>query len=87
MSQPLSWGIPVEKICRDRLNKKDSQICELKYDKPIDVNEVDLKKLKVKDLKKILSQWGEDTKGFTEKAEMIAKIEELKPKFAQKQDL
>ena len=38
--------------------------------------------ISLKDLKKILSDWGEDTKGFTEKSEFIQRIEELKPKFA-----
>lgn len=30
VSKPMSHHIPVEKIC-DKLKKKDSQICELKY--------------------------------------------------------
>ena len=30
VSKPLSHHIPVEKIC-EKLKKKDSQICELKY--------------------------------------------------------
>lgn len=82
MSRPMSWNMPADKICREKLLKKDSQICDLKYEKQIDVNSVDLKTLKVKDLKKILSDWGEDSKGFTEKSEFIKRIEELKPKFA-----
>ena len=79
MSRPMSWNMPADKICREKLLKKDSQICDLKYEKQIDVNEVDLKKLKVKDLKKILNDWGEDTKAFSEKSEFIRRIEELKP--------
>jgi hypothetical protein len=82
MSKPMSWNMPADKICREKLLKKDSQICDLKFDKQIDVNSVDLKSLKVKDLKKILNDWGEDTKGYTEKSEFIQRIEELKPKFA-----
>ena len=74
--------MPADKICRDKLLKKDSQICDLKYEKQIDVNTIDLKKLKVKDLKKILSDWGEDTKGLAEKSDFIRRIEELKPKYA-----
>ncbi|XP_009279502.1 PREDICTED: mesencephalic astrocyte-derived neurotrophic factor, partial [Aptenodytes forsteri] len=31
VSKPMSHHIPVEKIC-EKLKKKDSQICELKYD-------------------------------------------------------
>lgn len=30
MSKPLSWGMPVEKVC-EKLKKKDAQICELRY--------------------------------------------------------
>lgn len=74
--------MPADKICREKLLKKDSQICDLKYEKQIDVNSVDLKKLKVKDLKKILSDWGEDTLGLMEKSDFIKRIEELKPKYA-----
>jgi hypothetical protein len=84
MSKPMSWNMPADKICRERLLKKDSQICDLKYDKQIDLDAVDLKKLKVKDLKKILSDWGEDTLGLAEKSDFIRRIEELKPKYASK---
>ncbi|CAI9615865.1 unnamed protein product [Staurois parvus] len=45
VSKPLSNHIPPEKIC-ERLKKKDGQICELKYDKQIDLSTVDLKKLR-----------------------------------------
>ena len=87
MSKPMSWNMPADKICREKLLKKDSQICDLKYEKQIDINSVDLKKLKVKDLKKILSDWGEDSSSFTEKSEFIKRIEELKPKYAKKAEL
>lgn len=30
MSKPLSWGLPVEKVC-EKLRKKDVQICDLRY--------------------------------------------------------
>lgn len=30
VSKPMSYHVPVEKIC-EKLKKKDSQICELKY--------------------------------------------------------
>lgn len=81
VSKPLSNHIPVEKIC-EKLKKKDIQICELKYDKKIDLSTVDLKKLKVKELKKILEDWGESCKGCAEKSEYIKKINELMPKYA-----
>ena len=34
-------------------------MCELRYDKQIDLKNVNLKKLKVRDLKKILNDWDE----------------------------
>lgn len=76
--------MPAEKICREKLLKLDPQICDLKYEKQIDLDTVDLKKLKVKDLKKILSDWGEESAGLVEKSDFIRKIEELKPKYAGK---
>ncbi|KAM9522882.1 mesencephalic astrocyte-derived neurotrophic factor [Salvelinus alpinus] len=81
ISKPLSYHTPVDKIC-EKLKKKDSQICELKYDKQVDLSTVDLKKLKVKDLKKILEEWGESCKGCAEKSDFIRKINELMPKYA-----
>ena len=43
---------------------------------------MNLKKLKVKDLKKILSDWDEQCRGCTEKSEFIRLVEELMPKYA-----
>lgn len=51
-------------------------------DKQVDLSTVDLKKLKVKDLKKILEEWGESCKGCAEKSDFIRKINELMPKYA-----
>ena len=76
----MGYNLPSDKVC-ERLSKKDSQICELRYEKTIDLKTVDLKKLKVKDLRKILSDWDERCENCIEKAEFIARIEELKPKY------
>eukprot|EP00088_Acartia_fossae_P033267 TRINITY_DN34023_c0_g1_i2.p1 TRINITY_DN34023_c0_g1~~TRINITY_DN34023_c0_g1_i2.p1 ORF type:complete len:175 (+),score=39.35 TRINITY_DN34023_c0_g1_i2:42-566(+) len=78
MSKPLSWGMPSDKIC-EKLKKKDRQVCELTYEKQIDFSTVDFKKLKVKDLKKILSDWDETCDGCLEKSDFIKRIEEVKP--------
>ncbi|CAH3028841.1 unnamed protein product [Porites evermanni] len=75
--KPLSYHMPADKIC-EKLKKQDAQICELQYDKQIDLNNVDLKKLRVKQLKKILSDWDEDCVGCLEKSDFIKKIELLK---------
>ncbi|XP_042741398.1 mesencephalic astrocyte-derived neurotrophic factor [Lagopus leucura] len=81
VSKPMSHHIPVEKIC-DKLKKKDSQICELKYDKQIDLSTADLRKLRVKELRRILDDWGEACKGCAEKSDFIRRIHELMPKYA-----
>lgn len=50
-------------------------------EKQIDLSAVDLKKLKVRDLKKILNDWDEICDGCLEKTDFIRRIEELKPKY------
>lgn len=85
LSKPLRYHTPPEKIC-EKLEKKDSQICELKYEKQIDLDAVDLKKLKVKDLKKILNDWGESCRACSEKTDFIDRINELRPKHAPKKE-
>ncbi|CAL1276650.1 unnamed protein product [Larinioides sclopetarius] len=84
MSRPLSYGLPIDKIC-EKLKKKDQQICDLRYEKTIDLKTVDLKKLKVRDLKKILSDWDERCEGCIEKADFIKRIEELKPQYSREE--
>lgn len=55
-------------------------LCDLPIpEKQIDLNNVDLKKLKVKELKKILNQWGEDCRGCAEKSDFVNRINDLKP--------
>lgn len=48
-------------------------------EKQIDLETVDLKKLKVKELKKILNQWGEECRGCAEKSDFVNRINDLKP--------
>jgi hypothetical protein len=43
---------------------------------------VDLKKLKVRDLKKVLDDWDETCDGCIEKSDFINRIEELKSKYS-----
>lgn len=49
-------------------------------DVQIDLATVDLKKIKVRELKKILMDWDETCEGCIEKSDYIKRIEELKPK-------
>lgn len=80
MSKPISWSMPADKVCM-KLYRKDSQICDLRYEKTIDLTKVDLKKLKVHELKKILSDWDEQCRGCTEKSDYVKLVEELIPKY------
>ena len=51
-------------------------------EKTVDLATVNLKKLKVKELKNILSDWDEQCRGCTEKSDYIKLIDELMPKYA-----
>merc|ERR1719389_1154907 len=73
ISGSLSRGINSKRLCT-RMKKKDAQMCELRYEKKIDVKNTDLKKLRVKELRKIADDEGIDTKGLVEKDEYIKKI-------------
>merc|ERR1711936_1310880 len=75
---PCPGACPVIRCVRS--SRRRTGICELTYEKQIDFSTVDLKKLKVKDLKKILSDWDEGCDGCLEKGDLIKRIEELKPK-------
>ena len=81
MAKPISWGMPVEKVC-EKLEKKDGQICDLRYDKEIDLKNTNLNKLKVKDLKKILNEWDEACVACTEKSDFVKRVKDLMPKHA-----
>jgi hypothetical protein len=61
-------------------NHAFSLCCYSHLEKQIDINTVDLNKLKVKDLKKILTDWGESA-DYYEKSEFIKRINEVKDKY------
>jgi len=82
ITKPLASFLPPEAICQ-KLKKKDKQICELAYDKEIDWKNVNLKKMRVKELKKILSDWDETCDGCLEKTDYIKRIESLKNKHVE----
>ena len=54
-------------------------------EKQIDLKTVNLKKLKVRDLKKILSDWEETCDDCIEKGDFIKRIESLKPKYVKEE--
>jgi len=80
LSGPIKNGLPADRIC-EKLKKQDADICTLSYEKEIDVTKMDLKKSRVKELKNVLSQWGEKCNGCTSKTDYIKRIEELMPKY------
>jgi len=79
ITKPMSFYKPIVGIC-EALKKKDSQICDLQYPKELDWANINLRKMRVKELKKILGNWGEGCSGCLEKSDYINKIEEVKNK-------
>merc|ERR1712224_424014 len=73
ISGSLSRGVNAKRLCT-RMKTKDAQMCELRYEKKIDVKNTDLSKLRVKELRKICDDEGISTKGLVEKDEYIKKI-------------
>ncbi|CAL8242351.1 unnamed protein product [Merluccius merluccius] len=76
VARPLASHVPVEKICQ-RLSSTDNQICELKYEQQLwDLSSAGLLKLRVAELKRVLSSWGEECRGCLEKHEFVNLIQE-----------
>merc|ERR1712060_547219 len=73
ISSSFARGINAKRLC-NRLKSKDAQMCELRFEKKIDVKNTDLKKLRVKELRKICEDENIDYKGLVEKDEYIKKI-------------
>ncbi|XP_059859766.1 cerebral dopamine neurotrophic factor [Delphinus delphis] len=80
VTRPMSVHMPAVKIC-EKLKKMDSQICELKYEKKLDLASVDLSKMRVAELKQILYSWGEECRACAEKTDYVNLIKELAPKY------
>ncbi|XP_066523665.1 cerebral dopamine neurotrophic factor [Hoplias malabaricus] len=80
VSRPLSAHVPVQKICQ-RLQQRDQQICELRYEQQVqDLSREALSKMRVLELKRVLTSWGEECRGCLEKSELIDLIQEVAPK-------
>lgn len=80
VTRPLSAHVPPVKICQ-RLQKRDSQICELHYEKRVlDWSGESLSKLRVLELKRLLASWGEECRACLEKSEFIQLIQQVAPK-------
>ena len=76
VAQPFSTGMPSLKVCQ-RINEQNPEICTVKF--PVQTKNLekkDLSKLRVKQLKQILSERGVECKGCVEKSEFIKKVQE-----------
>jgi hypothetical protein len=76
VAQPFSLGMPTLKLCQ-RISKQNPEICTVKF--PVQTQNLekqDLSKLRVKQLKQILSERGVECKGCVEKEEFIKKVQE-----------
>lgn len=75
--------MPADVIC-ERLKKNDDHICTVKYEKPKEPRDwanIDLNKMRVKELKEILSEWNEKCMDCSEKGQYIQMIQELQPRY------
>lgn len=76
VAQPFSTGMPSLKVCK-RISSQNPEICTVKY--PIATEKLekqDLSKMRVKQLKAILSERGTECKGCVEKDEYIRRVQE-----------
>ena len=76
VAQPFSLGMASLKVCK-RITKSNPEICTVKF--PIKTEKLekkDLSKLRVKQLKQILSERGVECKGCLEKEEFIKKVQD-----------
>ncbi|CAM9455197.1 unnamed protein product [Discosporangium mesarthrocarpum] len=74
ISQPFSTGMPKLKVC-NRLKQTNAEICEVKYPIKIDKENMDYNKLRVKQLKGILSDRGVDCNGCLEKSDYVKRCQ------------
>jgi mesencephalic astrocyte-derived neurotrophic factor len=76
IAQPFSLGMPTLKLCQ-RISKTNPEICTVKL--PVQTQNLekkDLSKLRVKQLKQILSDRGVECKGCVEKEEFIKMVQD-----------
>jgi len=79
--------MPADKIC-EKLKASDGQICNIRVEKPkvpVDWSTVVFDKMRVKELKDVLSEWGEKCNGCTDKSDFLALIKKHLPAQIKKQ--
>jgi len=75
ISASFARGINAKRLCK-RLKNMDGQMCELKYEKEIDLKTVDFNKLRVKELRKIMDDKDIACTGCVEKSDFIKAIKQ-----------
>ncbi|KAL7560017.1 hypothetical protein ACA910_013509 [Epithemia clementina (nom. ined.)] len=76
VAQPFSLGMTSLKVC-ERINKNNPEICTVKFPVKTDTMEKqDISKLRVKQLKQILSDRGVECRGCVEKEDFVKKVQE-----------
>ena len=70
ISQPLKNGVPVDRICK-RLKKKSAEICAIRPPVKVEKGNTDYSKMRVKQLKKVLSDRGVTCENCLEKSEFV----------------
>jgi len=74
IAQPFSLGMSPERLCK-RINKQNPEICSVKFPvKTENLGKPELMKLRVKQLKSILTDRGTECKGCMEKDEFVQKV-------------
>eukprot|EP00565_Helicotheca_tamesis_P000485 CAMPEP_0185723208 /NCGR_PEP_ID=MMETSP1171-20130828/126_1 /TAXON_ID=374046 /ORGANISM="Helicotheca tamensis, Strain CCMP826" /LENGTH=165 /DNA_ID=CAMNT_0028390877 /DNA_START=125 /DNA_END=622 /DNA_ORIENTATION=+ len=76
VAQPFSTGMPPDRVCK-RINQSNPEICGVKF--PIKTEKLekkDISKLRVKQLKAILSERGVECKGCLEKEDYVKRVQE-----------
>merc|ERR1711998_110231 len=74
ISKDLMTGAPAELACK-RYSKADDAICTLKEPRKLDDN-IDLDKMRVKQLRELMQEFGVDCPNCLEKSDMIKRIKE-----------
>merc|ERR1719390_579969 len=78
VAQPFSLGMDSLKVCK-RITKSNPEICTVKFPVKTDkMEKKDLSKLRVKQLKAILSERGVQCKGCVEKEEFVKMVQDTK---------
>eukprot|EP00161_Ancyromonas_sigmoides_P013481 TRINITY_DN3482_c0_g1_i1.p1 TRINITY_DN3482_c0_g1~~TRINITY_DN3482_c0_g1_i1.p1 ORF type:complete len:171 (-),score=75.41 TRINITY_DN3482_c0_g1_i1:127-639(-) len=75
LAQHNSLGLPYLKVC-ERLGKSNPSVCSIRYPKTIEKG-TNLNKLKLRELKQVLTDQGADCRNCIEKSEYVKRVKEV----------